>query len=356
MFVVPNYTVAVLFCLITMLCWGSWANTQKLAGKRWRFELFYWDYVFGVLLMAMIFAFTLGSMGQQGRGFAADVRQAELVNIFSALLGGIVFNAANVLLVAAIAIAGMSVAFPVGIGLALIVGVLVNYLAQPISNPILLFLGVAMVTAAIVLDAIAYRRIPGQTKGGGSKGLILSIICGFLMGTFYFCVASAMSEKPEALEPGKLSPYSAMVFFALGVVAGHFLANLSLMINWLTGAELKRPEYFQGAARDHVWGVLGGCIWSVGMMFSLIAAGEATYPISYGLGQGATMVAALWGVFIWREFRGVSLETKRLLTAMFAAFAIGLILIILSREIGAKKTEDAVSYQLSPISVLRLDR
>jgi glucose uptake protein len=341
MFVVPNYTVAVLFCLITMFCWGSWANTQKLAGKRWRFELFYWDYVFGVLLMAIFFAFTLGSMGQHPRGFAADVRQADLVNIFSAFLGGIVFNAANVLLVAAIAISGMSVAFPVGIGLALIVGVLINYLAQPIGSATLLFLGVVFVTAAIVLDAIAYRKIPGQSKSGGSKGLVLSVICGFLMGTFYFCVASAMPKKLEALnlQPGKLGPYAAMVFFSLGVVAGHFLSNLSLMINWVTGTELKRPEYLQGAARDHLWGILGGCIWSVGMMFNLIASEKGGFAVSYGLGQGATMVAALWGVFIWREFRDASLQTKRLLIAMFVAFAIGLLSIVISHDIGSKGEE-----------------
>ena len=339
MFVIPSYAMAVVFCVVTMLCWGSWANTQKLAGKRWRFELFYWDYVIGVLLMALIFAFTLGSTGGAGRSFWADLKQAHLLNLESAFLGGIIFNAANLMLVAAIAIAGMSLAFPVGIGIALIVGVLVNYLAQPIGNPILLFLGVALVTAAIVVDAIAYRRLPGQTKGGGTKGIILSVICGILMGLFYFCVANGMSEKLDELEPGKLSPYTAMVLFSLGVVAGHFLCNLSLMINWLTGTELTRPEYFKGAAKDHVWGILGGCIWAIGMTFNVVAAGEAGFAISYGLGQGATMVAALWGVFIWREFREASLQTNRLLIAMFAAFVLGLVLIILARVVGAGSSE-----------------
>jgi glucose uptake protein len=339
MFVIPSYAMAVVFCVVTMLCWGSWANTQKLAGKRWRFELFYWDYVIGVLLMALIFAFTLGSTGGAGRSFWADLKQAHLVNLESAFLGGIIFNAANLMLVAAIAIAGMSLAFPVGIGIALIVGVLVNYLAQPIGNPILLFLGVALVTAAIVVDAIAYRQLPGQTKGGGTKGILLSVICGILMGLFYFCVANGMSEKLDVLEPGKLSPYTAMVLFSLGVVAGHFLCNLSLMINWLTGTELTRPEYFKGAAKDHVWGILGGCIWAIGMTFNVVAAGEAGFAISYGLGQGATMVAALWGVFIWREFREASLQTNRLLIAMFAAFVLGLVLIILARVVGAGSSE-----------------
>jgi glucose uptake protein len=230
----------------------------------------------------------------------------------------------------------------VGIGLALVVGVVLNYVREPLGRPILLFLGVAFVAAAIVLDAIAYRKIPGQSKGGGSKGLILSIICGLLMGTFYFCVASAMpdlSKRPVEWTPGKLCPYAAMAFFSLGVVAGHFLANLSLMINWVTGTELSRPEYFKGTAKDHLWGVVGGCIWSVGMMFSLIASQSAGFAISYGLGQGATMVAALWGVFIWREFREASLQTNRLLMVMFAAFVIGLILIILARVVGQESPE-----------------
>ncbi len=169
MFVIESYPLAVVLCIVTMLCWGSWANTQKLAGQRWRFELFYWDYVIGVLLMALIFAFTMGSSGTLGRGFLADLSQADPVNLGWAVLGGIIFNAANIMLVAAIAIAGMAVAFPVGIGLALIVGVVVNYLAKPGGNAALLALGVAFVTAAIVLDALAYRRLPGQVQASQER-------------------------------------------------------------------------------------------------------------------------------------------------------------------------------------------
>ena len=195
MFIVQSYPVAVLFCVITMICWGSWANTQKLAGKRWRFELFYWDYVLGVLLMALIFAFTLGSSGETGRGFLVDLKQADVSSLGSAMLGGAVFNVANILLVAAIAIAGMAVAFPVGIGIALVLGVVVNYVGAPAGaagNPWLLFLGIALVTAAIILDAMAYRRVPGQSQGG-IQGLLLSVACGIAMGFFYKFVANSMA-------------------------------------------------------------------------------------------------------------------------------------------------------------------
>jgi glucose uptake protein len=334
MYVVESYPVAVALCVVTMLCWGSWANTQKLAGARWRFELFYWDYVFGMLLMALIFAFTIGSMGSSGRGFLPDFRQADPANIGSAFFGGMVFNAANTLLVAAIAVAGMSVAFPVGIGLALVIGVLVNYWSEPKGDPILLFTGVAFVAAAIVLDALAYRRLPGQSKGGGLIGLFLAVLCGVLMGFFYRFVAVAMPEpKLETflnMPAGKLSPYTAMVTFSLGVVASQVLFNLANIIRWATSTPTPRPDYFQGSGGDHFWGVVGGMIWAVGMTLSIVAFGIAGPAISYGLGQGATLVAACWGVFVWREFREAPPSVRPLIALMFAGYLIGLALIILA--------------------------
>src|SRR5208282_5156303 len=165
MFVLQSYPAAVVFCVITMFCWGSWANTQKLARKGWRFELFYWDYTVGVLLLTLILGLTLGSSGTAGRPFLADLQQASQSSIFSALLGGAIFNAANILLVAAIDIAGMAVAFPVGIGIALVLGVVLNYIADPIGNAALLFGGVLLVVLAIILDATAYRKLPGGAAG-----------------------------------------------------------------------------------------------------------------------------------------------------------------------------------------------
>lgn len=344
MFILQSYAVAVVFCVITMLCWGSWANTQKLAGKRWRFELFYWDYVFGVFLMALIFAFTLGSLGAGGRSFLADVQQSDWRNLGSAVMGGVVFNAANILLVAAIAIAGMAVAFPVGIGLALVLGVLINYLTAPKGDPLLLFSGVAFITAAILLDAMAYRKLSGPTtdskgaegsrRGSGAKGLVLAVLCGVLMANFYRFVAVAMPEpKPENfinMPAGQVSPYTAMVFFSLGVLLSNFVFNTAIMFKPFTGTPVPLGDYFQGTVRDHLWGVVGGCIWAVGMTFSMIAFGVAGPAISYGLGQGATMVAAFWGVFIWREFRDAPPGTQPLIWLMFAGYVLGLALIILS--------------------------
>ncbi len=336
MVVVESYAVAVVMCFVTMLCWGSWANTQKLATKEWRFQLFYWDYAVGVLVLSLIMAFTMGSMGTAGRSFIEDLGQAEFSALAYAFLGGVVFNLANLLLVAAIDIAGMAVAFPVGIGLALVVGVVVNYINVPKGDPILLFLGVAGVAAAIILDALAYRRLPTSGQQTVGKGLVISIVCGLLMGTFFFLVTESMANQPMELEAGLLSPYTAVVVFSVGLFVSNFLFNSVIMAKPFVGDPVPFSDYFtKGTARLHAVGILGGAIWGVGMSFSIIASGEAGYAIAYGLGQGATMVAALWGVFIWREFKEAPRGTNKLLALMFACFVVGLGLIIVARVVGS---------------------
>ncbi len=336
MFIIQSYGLAVLFCLITMLCWGSWANTQKLAARTWRFELFYWDYVLGILTLAVVLALTLGSMGTMGRPFLPDVHQASNASLGSALLGGVLFNAANILLGAAIAIAGMSVAFPVGIGLALIVGVIVNYINLPVGNPALLFGGVLLVGAAIGLNAFAYRSLAaaqavGSPKSDPMRGLLLSIVAGLLMGFFYRFVAASMFPDFAVPEPGKLSPYTAVVFFAVGVFLSNFLFNTILMYRPFVGTPVAFSSYFRGSGRDHLTGVLGGVIWCLGMAFSILASDKAGPAISYGLGQGATVVAAIWGIYIWREFRNGSKQTYRILNVMLLCYVAGLGLLIMAR-------------------------
>lgn len=331
MFIIESYSMAIAFCIITMLCWGSWANTQKLAAATWRFELFYWDYVLGIVLMALVFAFTLGSNGEGGRAFIPDMTQADTGNIFSAVTGGIIFNAANILLVAAIAIAGMAVAFPVGIGLALVIGVVVNYIANPVGDKGLLFGGVALIVAAIILNANAYRKMQLENKNTSSKGLLLSIIAGILMGFFYKYVAAAMFPDFNFPEPGKLSPYTAVVFFSLGILLSNFLFNSLLMFRPFTGTRVGYPDYFKGGLKNHVTGILGGAIWCIGMSFSIIASGKAGPAISYGLGQGATVVAAVWGIFIWKEFRNAPKGTSTVLNIMLLLYLAGLSLVIAAR-------------------------
>mgnify|MGYP000104497329 CR=1 FL=1 len=332
MVVIDSYPLAVLMCVITMLCWGSWANMQKLASKEWRFQLFYWDYAIGVLLLTVVLALTMGSMGTGGRSFAADLCQASAQAIGLALLGGVVFNLANLLLVAAIDIAGMSVAFPVGIGIALVEGVIVNYIRDPKGNPVLLFAGVAAVAVAIVINAVAYGKLPQQGQKTRTTGIVLSIVCGVLMGLFFYLVAAAIAPiagLAEAGQAGKLTPYTALVFFSLGLFGSCFVFNTFLMARPFVGDPVPLGDYFRkGNPRLHLIGVVGGAIWSIGMSFSILAGDAAGYAISYGLGQGATMVAALWGVFIWKEFRTAPKGTGLLLALMFVCFVGGLSAIV----------------------------
>ena len=329
MFIVNNYPLAIIFCVITMLCWGSWGNTQKLAGKTWRYELFYWDYVIGVLLLSLIFAFTIGSHGSSGRSFLEDLAQADMKNMGSAFLGGIIFNAANILLSAAIAIAGMSVAFPVGIGLALVLGVIINYWGSQKGDPLFLFLGVALVTIAIVINAFAYKKASSGGQKVTSKGILISILAGLLMSFFYRFVAASMDlNNFESPAPGLMTPYTAMVIFAFGIFASNYIFNTIVMRRPISGEPTNYSAYFNGKFSIHLVGVLGGIIWGIGNSFNLIAAGKAGAAISYGLGQGATLIAALWGVFIWKEFKNAPKGTNSMLAIMFIFFVAGIISII----------------------------
>jgi glucose uptake protein len=334
MFIVESYPVAVAMCVVTMICWGSWANTQKLASKTWSFQLFYWDYAIGVLLLALALAFTLGSSGVAGRSFLPDLMQAQPRHLGSAALGGVVFNLSNILLVAAIDIAGMAVAFPLGVGLALVIGVVTTYIAKPEGNGPLLALGVGCVTLAIVIDALAYKRLTSAGQSPSSKGIVLSVIAGVLMGFFYSFVAQSMGTIDAAgvLEAGKLSPYTAIVLFSVGLLASNFVWNSIVMAKPFSGAPVTYRDYFQkGNTRLHLIGILGGVIWNAGMSFNIIASTAAGPALSYGLGQGATLVGAVWGVFIWKEFKGAPHGTGRLLAAMFVLYLIGLAVLIGSK-------------------------
>lgn len=327
MVVLESYPIAVLMCVICMLCWGSWANTQKLASKDWKFQLFYWDYAIGVLVLSLILAFTMGSCGTKGANFLSNVAQASSKTIMLALIGGIVFNLSNILLVRAIDVAGLAVAFPVGVGLALVIGVIQNYIAAPVGNAALLFIGVAGVAAAIILDGLAYKKLSSTGQKTATSGIVLSVLAGVLMGLFYRFVAASMSTDFVKIEAGKFTPYSAVVFFSIGVLISNFIWNTKPF----TGSAIKMSDYFKGSMKLHLIGILGGIIWNTGMSFSIIASGQAGFAISYGLGQGATMVAAMWGVFIWKEFKNAPKGTNPMLALMFLLYIVGLAMIIVAR-------------------------
>lgn len=332
MFIVNSYALAVIFCFVTMLCWGSWGNTQKLASKSWRYELFYWDYVIGMLAFALLIAFTMGSFGSEGRHFTEDIAQADLKNVGSILLGGVIFNASNILLSASTSIAGLAVAFPLGVGLSLVLGTVVNYIGAPKGDPLWLFLGVALIVVAVVCNGVASSKVSRSDENGNAKkGILLAVAAGILMAFFYRFVAAAMDlDNFAAPAPGKVTPYTAIVIFSIGVLASNFLFNTLVMKRPFVGEPVSYSEYFKGSAKTHLVGMLGGAIWCLGTAFSYIASGKAGAAISYALGQGAPMVAAIWGVFIWKEFKGAGKSTYGLLALMFAFFVGGLACIIIS--------------------------
>jgi glucose uptake protein len=332
MFIVGSYSLAVVLTFITMLCWGSWGNTQKLAAKTWRYELFYWDYVIGIVLFSTLMAFTLGSFGENGRSFIPDIMQISGENFGSAFFGGIVFNASNILLSAAISISGMAIAFPLGVGLALVLGVFINYFGAPAGDPVTLFMGVSLIMIALIFNGIAAGKMNSGKKGAStSKGIWISLVAGILMSVFYRFVAAAVDlENFENPMAGKATPYTAVFIFSLGMLASNFIFNTLLMKKPFVGLPVSYSDYFKGSLSTHSVGLLGGAIWGLGTSLSYIASGSAGAAVSYALGQGATMVAALWGVFIWKEFKGADAKVNWLLAFMFLLFTAGLGLIIVA--------------------------
>ena len=325
MFIPQVYGVALFMMILSMICWGSWANTQKLA-KNWRFELFYWDYVWGMLIIALVMGFTLGRTDPvSADSFLNNLASAGTRNLVLAFAGGVIFNAGNILLVAAIGIAGLAVAFPIGIGLALVIGSVLNYVVTPKGNPLFLFGGIALVCLAILFDAMAYRKISSDVKVS-TKGIVISLLSGVGIGLFYPLIAKALTGEHN------LVPYTVAFVFVLGVLVSSFPINYAFMRRPVSGPPLGVSAYFRGTGLLHFWGILGGIIWGVGTISNFVASYAAMVgpAASYALGQGATMISAVWGVFVWKEFRGAGSDTKRLLALMFLVFIVGLTLIALA--------------------------
>lgn len=309
-----------------MIGWGSWANTQKLAGRtNWPFELFYWDYAIGILLFSVLSMFTAGSIGSGGMPAAANLAQASGYAIRTAMFSGALFNVANILLVVAIDAAGLSIAFPVGIGLALIIGTIAAYVEQPAGNTTPLFFGVFLVLIAMILSAMAYRKLPRAGAGSWKRGIVFAVIAGCLMGFFYPELLRSVSADFNSLpiHPGYLTPYTALFFFSIGLVISNFVVNTIFM----RAGGRTYGEYFRAGAKLHFIGILGGIIWMVALSLNLVASGIAGPAISYALGQGATLVAAIWGVAIWKEFSAAPRGTTPLIALMFLAYVVGLVLI-----------------------------
>jgi glucose uptake protein len=326
MFIVNHSGIAILFCVITMVGWGSWANTQKLAGKEsWPFELYYWDYAVGVAFLGIVFCATLGSFGSAGTTALNNLHSLSGGPVWRAMGSGALFNVSNILLVIAIDAAGLALAFPVGVGLALVIGTIVSYYDAPKGSPLLISSGVLLIVFAMVMSTLANRRAGSQLNVRTARGLLFAIAAGCLMGLFYPQLMLSISRdfNRSPIQHGYLTPYTALLFFGLGLLVSNVLVNTLFMRS--QGSTFR--QYLAAKPRLHWFGILGGAIWMLALGMNVIASGVAGPAVSYALGQGATLVAALWGVFVWKEFRGATSGTRLLVLFMLAGYSAGLILI-----------------------------
>jgi glucose uptake protein len=320
MFVPTTFAVALLMTVFSTICWGSFANTFKVT-RNYRFELYYWDYGLGIFLIALVLAFTMGSYAGGPTAFLANLHAADSRNLLYAALGGFIFNIANVLLIAGIEIVGLSVAFPIAIGIALVEGVILSYALQPRGNPVLLGLGVAMAVVAVVLVGKSYGALRSGGAAVSCKGVVICVVSGLLMGIFAPFVTRAMTRGHV------LTPYTTAVFLTLGAFLCCFIFNTILMKKPLVGSPVAAGDYFRAPATYHALGLLGGAIWGLGTVFNFVAASLVGVAISYAIGQASPMIACLWGVFVWKEFAGANRRAKGYLAAMVVAYVLALALI-----------------------------
>jgi glucose uptake protein len=320
MFTPQTLGVALAMMVTSAICWGSWANTYK-GVKNYRFELFYWDYAIGIFVISLVLGLTMGSTGHDASSLINNIHSAEVSNIVYALIGGALFNLANLLLVAAIDMAGLAVAFPVSIGIALVVGVVLSYALQPKGNAGFLALGVTCALVAVILDGKAYGSLAATGRSVSKKGIVTCVISGVLMGLWAPFMTHAMTHGRS------LGPYSAALFLTLGALLSCFIWNLYFMKHPLVGEPVNLSGLFHAPMSAHLLGLLGGFIWGIGTVFNLVAASLTGVAISYAIGQSAPMVAALWGILAWKEFDGSGSRAKVYLTLMFVFYGLAILLV-----------------------------
>ena len=336
MFTTDQPTAAIFLCLVTMLLWGSWTNAQKFVQKSAPLYVFYRDYVYGILIVSLVLAFTLGSFGEQGRSVLIDVKQADVRNLLLALAGGVVFNVGNMLLTAGIGIAGISVAMPVGTGLSLTIGLVINYLAEPKGSVALLAVGGAAIITAMVFSALAYRvkqekQDESGSAPGNNRGIWIALAGGLVAGFFFRVVNESLITDFAKPEGGLLTPYTGLVLFSLGINVSNPLVE-RLVRRFALPDEEGQTNYSDTPRREHLVGLAGGVVWGIGMITLLLGSNQAGDAVSYGLSQGATIVSVLWGLFVWHEFKDAPPKANRYLWLMGITYAVGLVLIVLARS------------------------
>ena len=326
MFTPHSFGTALTMMVVAAICWGSWANTFK-GVRHYRFELFYWDYAVGIFVMSLVLAFTMGSGDGGPASFINNVKSADAGNLGWVLLAGVIFNLANLLLIAGIDLVGLATAFPVAIGIALVVGVVLSYVQEHRGNVNMLAAGMLCAVAAVILDGKAYGELK-TGKRATRRGIVICVISGVLMGLWAPFATRALTHG------NTLGPYSASVFLCLGALLSCFIWNVYFMKHPLVGEPVDFRDFFRGPVRGHLLGLAGGAIWATGMVFDLVAAQFTGVSISYAIGQSAPMVAALWGIFAWKEFAGANTRAKAYLTLMFVFYILAILLVARANTVG----------------------
>lgn len=353
--ILPATTLASLLLLIlTLFCWGSWANTQKLVYK-WRFELFYYDFALGVALCALIAVYTLGSANPQELTVSDNMLIAGYRKIAYAVAAGLIINLANIMLVAAISLSGLSVVLPIAFGVGMIVMSLTNFIGDPASsNAALLFGGLVLILVAVLADIFAYRaylddlsnksntgpmldpgtRLPMRPPKTG-LGIVLSVVSGLAWGFFFPLVDTSRSGD------NGVAPYGLAGLIAAGMFASTLL-YVPFFINFpVQGQPVQGRAYFKGTKRQHFWGIFGGFLWSVGLIAALVAAAapapvRASPALESAMVWGAPFLGTLWGLLAWHEFKDSPQNVKLLQFGMIVLFLAGLTLVVLAPVYASK--------------------
>jgi glucose uptake protein len=322
MYAPSSFAEALLLLLLGLCCWGSWASSHKLT-REWRFELFYWDYSFGAVLAALISAATLGSLFGSPTAWE-NLRAADGSAWLLAGLAGMIWNVGNLLLMAAITLVGLSVAFPIAVGLALILGTVSSYVVMPRGNAMMLGVGVGLVFSAVIVNALAYRSARGDGRPVSAGGLVLCGVAGLLISVPGPLVARAFTGARP------LASYGVMLLFTLGALVTATVMLPILMRRPVQGPPVRWNDYVQGSRWNHAMGYAGALVWATGSMLNFIGAEKVGVALAVAIGQANPLVAALWGIFVWKEFRDAGKKSHWLLGAMFVLYLLGLV--ILSRS------------------------
>ena len=359
MILAQNHFQAILLLVFGALCWALWAGLHKTT-PNWRYELFCVDVAIGFGIAVSIYAFTVGSLGFDGFSFMDDLMHAGKRQWIFAFSAGVIFNLANMILLGAVSVAGLSVAIPLGLGISSILGLGTSLILARTGNPFLVFAGSACFVVGVVLAAISYSflisarqerlikegkakiapHVPGTSKGmivsteapNSAKGLLLSGVAAALMWVMY-----PLINKARSGETG-LGPYALMALFSVGVFLSTFVFDLFLINLPLEGEPIEPFEYVRGSLRAHLTGIVAGVLLCSGILAELVSAGgppeaQPGMLMTYGMKQLAPLVGGCAGVWLWKELRDAEGRVRAIFYTFAVLFAAGVACFIAAASI-----------------------